>query len=67
MTKEGTFIPTTNKEYKDIGNGGMQCAEFVNRVTGTRFASGKAANVQPANTLQIGSIASWSPAGSGKY
>lgn len=67
MTTEGTFIPTTNKAYKNIGNGGMQCAEFVNRVTGTSFESGKAANVQPANTLWVGSIASWSPAGAGKY
>jgi hypothetical protein len=67
MTKEGTFIPTTNKAYEGIWNGGMQCAEFVNRVTGTSFASGKAANVQPASTLGVGSIASWSPSGAGKY
>jgi len=67
MTAENTFIPTTNPAYKNIGNGGMQCAEFVNRVTGTSFESGKAANVQPASTLWVGSIASWAPAGAGKY
>ena len=51
LTKDGTFIPTTNPAYKKIGNGGMQCAEFVNRVAGTSFASGKAANKEPASTL----------------
>lgn len=48
---EGTFIPTTNPAYKNIGNGGMQCAEFVNRVVGTSFSSGKAANKEPASSL----------------
>lgn len=67
VTPENTFIPTTNPAYKNVGNGGMQCAEFVNRVTGTSFASGKAANKQPASSLWIGSIASWSPKGAGEY
>lgn len=67
LTKENTFIPTTNPAYKNIGNWGMQCAEFVNRVAGTSFSSGKAANKEPASSLWVGSIASWSPAGAGKY
>ncbi len=33
----GTLIPTTNPAYKNINNGGMQCGEYVNRITGTTY------------------------------
>lgn len=33
----GTLIPTTNPAYKNINNGGMQCGEYVNRITGTAY------------------------------
>jgi hypothetical protein len=67
LTPDGTFVKTTNPAYKNIDKGGMQCAEFVNRVTGTSFASGKAANTDAPNTLRVGSIASWMPNGAGEY
>lgn len=67
FTPDDTFVKTTNPAYKKIGNGGMQCAEFVNRIVGTSFESGKAAAKDDPSTLRVGSVASWAPAGSWVY
>lgn len=67
FTPDWSFVKTTNPKYKNIGNWGMQCAEFVNRIVGTSFESGKAAAKDAPNTLRVGSVASWAPAWSGAY
>lgn len=67
LTPDNTFLKTTNPAYKNVGNGGMQCAEFVNRITGTSFPSGKAAAKDDPSTLRVGSVASWMPAWAWEY
>lgn len=58
---DGVRLPTTVAAFKNLQWGGMQCAEYVNRIMGTSFGSSMQDKLNKANekTGQVGSAIVW--------
>lgn len=71
FAEDGTFIPSTMYTAKTgtNGKGGIECAEYISRMTGLRVGSTweEKKKFNPEKTGKIGSIIVWQPSKTGAF